>query len=93
MALGADAAAVLRMFMRRTLRQLALAIVIGLAGSLALGSLMRSLLPEVGRRDLMTLTIVAVVLGSVTLLATLLPARRAAQVDPVVALRDEYGAR
>jgi predicted permease len=89
MALGADAAAVVRMFMRRTLRQLALAIVIGLAGSLALGSLIRSLLPEVGRRDLMTLTIVAVVLGSVTLLATLLPARRAAQVDPLAAIRCE----
>lgn len=93
MAVGADAASVVRMFMRRTLRQLALAIVIGLAGSLALGSLIRSLLPEVGRRDLMTLTIVAVVLGSVTLLATLLPARRAAHVDPVIALRADYGAR
>jgi putative ABC transport system permease protein len=93
MAVGADAAAVVRMFMRRTLRQLALAIVIGLAGSLALGSLTRSLLPEMGRRDLITLTIVALVLGSVTLLATLFPARRAAQVDPVVALRAEYGAR
>jgi putative ABC transport system permease protein len=93
MALGADAGAVVRMFMRRTLRQLALATVIGLAGSLALGSLIRSLLPEVGRPDLMTLTIVAAILGSVTLLATLLPARRAAQVDPAVALRAEYGAR
>jgi ABC-type lipoprotein release transport system permease subunit len=77
------------MFMRRTLRQLALALVIGLGGSLALGGLIRALLPEVGRRDLLTLTIVAVVLGSVALLATLLPARRAARVDPLVAIRCE----
>jgi hypothetical protein len=93
MALGADAGAVVRMFMRRSLRQLALAIVLGLAGSFALGGVIRSLLQEVGPRDPMTLTIVAVVLTAVTLLATLLPARRAARVDPVVALRAEYGAR
>jgi hypothetical protein len=89
MALGADAAEVVRMFIRRTLRHLALAIVIGLTGSLALGSLIRSLLQEVAQRDPITLTIVVVVLGSVTLLATWLPARRAARVDPLVAIRCE----
>ena len=84
MALGADGAAVVWLFMRRTLRQLVLAIVLGLAGSLALGRLI-----QVGQHDAMTLTIVVVVLGSVTLLATLLPARRAARVDPLVAIRCE----
>ena len=89
MALGADGRDVVRMFIRRTLRQLALAIVLGLTGSLALGNLIGSLLQGVGRRDLVPLTIVTVVLGSITLLATLLPARRAARVDPVVAMRCE----
>jgi putative ABC transport system permease protein len=93
MALGADGRDVVRMFVRRTLKQLALAIVLGLTGSLALGNLIGSLLQGVGRRDLVPLTIVTVVLGSITLLATLLPARRAARVDPVVALRAEHGAR
>jgi predicted permease len=89
MALGADAGDVVRMFLRGTSRLLGLAIALGLAGSLALGTLIRSLLQEVGQRDPMTLTIVVVVLGSVTLFATLIPARRAACVDPVVALRAE----
>jgi len=89
MALGADGRDVVRMFIRRTSRQLALAIVLGLTGSLALGNLIGSLLQGVGRRDLVPLTIVTVVLGSITLLATLLPARRAARVDPVVAMRCE----
>jgi hypothetical protein len=89
MALGADAGDVVRMFLRGTLRLLALAIVLGLAWSLALGTLIRSLSQEVVQQDPMTLTIVVVVLGSVTLLATLIPARRGARVDPVVALRAE----
>ncbi|MFY9555474.1 MAG: FtsX-like permease family protein [Blastocatellia bacterium] len=89
MALGADGAAVVRMFMRRTLLQLTLAIALGLAGSLAIGGVIRSLLQEVGPRDPMTLTIVVGVLGSVTLLATLIPARRATLVDPLVAIRHD----
>jgi putative ABC transport system permease protein len=89
MALGADGRDVVRMFVRRTLRQLALAIVLGLSGSLALGNLIGSLMQGVGRRDLVPLTIVTIVLGSITLLATVLPARRAARIDPVVAMRCE----
>jgi predicted permease len=89
MAFGADGRDLVRMFVRRTLKQLALAIVLGLSGSLALGNLIGSLVQGVGRRDLVPLTIVTVVLGSIALLATLLPARRAARVDPVVAMRCE----
>jgi hypothetical protein len=93
MALGADGRDVVRMFVRRTLKQLALAIVLGLTGSLALGSLIGSLMQGTGWRDLVPLTIVTLVLGSIAIFATLLPARRAARIDPAVALRAEYGAR
>jgi putative ABC transport system permease protein len=89
MALGADGRDVVRLFVRRTVKQLALAIVLGLSGSLALGVLIGSLMQGLRRSDLVTLTIVTVVLGSVTLLATVLPARRAARVDPLVAIRCE----
>ena len=89
MALGADAWAVVGMFLRRTSRLLTLAIVLGLAGSRVLGTLIQSLLQDVGQRDPLTLTMVTVVLGAVTFLATLIPASRAARADPVVALRGE----
>ena len=87
MALGANGGDVVNLFVRRTLKQLALAIVLGLAGSLALGNLIGSFLQGVDRRDIVPLTVVTVILGSITLLATLLPARRASRVDPVVAMR------
>jgi putative ABC transport system permease protein len=89
MALGADARDVVRMFMRRTLIQLASAIVLGMAGSLAVGTLIRSQLQGVGPRDLFTFTIVTAILGLVTVIATFLPARRAARVDPAITLRAE----
>lgn len=87
MALGANGGDVVNLFVRRTLKQLALAIVLGLAGSLALGNLIGSFLQGVDRRDIVPLSVVTVILGSITLLATLLPARRASRVDPVVAMR------
>jgi putative ABC transport system permease protein len=89
MALGADARAVVGMFMRRAMIQLAIAVGLGLVGALAVGTLIRSLLQGVGPRDPITLIVVTAVLGAVTLLATFLPARRAARVDPAIALRAE----
>lgn len=89
MALGASAGDVVGMVVRRTLDQLAVAIVLGLAGALALGTLTRSLLQDVGKGDAATLTVVTLVLATVTLIATLVPARRAARVDPALALRAE----
>jgi ABC-type antimicrobial peptide transport system permease subunit len=64
-------------------------IVVGLAGALALTRLMAGLLYEVSPRDLGTLLGVTAVLALATLLANYVPARRAARVDPLVALRDE----
>ncbi len=50
---------------------------------------MSSLLYEVSARDLITFVAVPVLLGGVALVATLLPARRAVRVEPIVALRGE----
>ena len=62
---------------------------IGFAGALAITKLMGNLLFGVGVRDPVTLAAVAAGLALVALLACYLPARRAAKVDPMVALRYE----
>jgi putative ABC transport system permease protein len=89
MALGADPRDVVRMFVFRTLKLLAIAVVLGLSGSIVLGRLLGLFAQRAGLIDPATLTVVTIGLGSITVLATLIPARRAAQVDPLVALRAE----
>ncbi len=89
MALGAQPASVIRLFLRRVFLQLACGTVLGLAGAIAVGQLLRSGLQDVGQRDPVTFAVVTLLLAAVTLTATLMPARRAARVDPVVALRAE----
>ena len=69
----------------------ALGIAIGTVGSLAMTRGMATLLHEVSPTDPVTFGTVAVILAGVALLGTWLPARRAAAVDPVVALRDAQG--
>jgi macrolide transport system ATP-binding/permease protein len=58
-------------------------------GSLALATLLASLLFQVNARDPLSLVTAAVLLAVVALLAGLIPALRAARVDPLVALRHE----
>jgi putative ABC transport system permease protein len=89
MALGAPAAHVLRLFLRRTLWQLAIGITAGLAGALALGTVLQSWMVQTDARDPVTLGAVAIFLIIVALLACLLPARRATRLDPALALRHE----
>jgi putative ABC transport system permease protein len=67
----------------------AIGTVIGLGLALALTRLLRSLLFEVKPGDPMTLAAVVLGLLAVSLLASYIPARRAASVDPIVALRHE----
>jgi putative ABC transport system permease protein len=89
MALGARAGDVARLLVGEGMRLAALGIVIGLAGALVLTRFMRGLLYEVSATDPLTYAGIAALLALVALLACYLPARRAARVDPLVALRHE----
>ena len=89
MALGAQHTDVLRLIMQRGMLLTGIGIVIGITLALALGHLMSGLLYGITPRDPTTLLGVAVFLACVALLATYLPARRATQLDPSVALKYE----
>jgi putative ABC transport system permease protein len=89
MALGARPFHVLRLVLGQSLGMLLIGIVIGLAGAFALTRLMRTLLFEITVTDPLTYVSVIGLLTVVALLACYIPARRAAKVDPLIALRYE----
>jgi len=89
MALGASQADVLKAVAAQGMRPVLAGLAIGLAASFALTRLMAGMLYGVRAGDPLTLLGVAVVLAAVALIATMLPARRATKVAPVVALRHE----
>ena len=89
MALGADRNHVLRMVLAQGLKLAACGVVIGVAGSLALGRILAGFLYGVSPTDPSTILGVAGLLLGVALMASYLPARRAVRVDPIVALRYE----
>jgi putative ABC transport system permease protein len=89
MALGAEHADIRWMVLRRGLKLTVVGIILGIAGTVALMRLLSSLLYDVTPTDPMTLVAVSFVLGGVALSACYLPARRAARIDPMKALRDE----
>jgi len=89
MALGADARSVLGMVMREGVRLAAVAIAIGLVASFALSRMMASLLFGVVAENPLLLLALPLPLAAAALVATYLPARRAAAIDPIVALRHE----
>jgi putative ABC transport system permease protein len=88
-ALGAKPGDVLRLVVGEGMRLTLIGLVVGLAGAVALTRLMSSLLFGVEPTDPATLAAVACFLAGVALLATWLPARRAAATDPATALRVE----
>ena len=89
MALGAESGDVLRLVIVMGLRLVALGVAIGLIASLSLGRVIATQLWGVSAYDPITLTVVAALLLITGVIACWVPARRAARVDPLVALRYE----
>ena len=89
LALGAQAADVLKLILKQGLKLALTGIVIGLLTALALTRWIETLLFNVRPTDPLTFTVIALLLLAVALLACWLPARRATKVDPLIALRHE----
>jgi predicted permease len=89
MALGAQGRSVLWLVLREALLLVGIGLVVGVLASLALTKTAASLLYELKPHDPLTIAMATLVLMVVALIAGYLPARRAAHVDPMIALRDE----
>jgi putative ABC transport system permease protein len=89
MALGANRGDMLKLVVRQGMLLSGIGVVVGLAASFGLNRLLAGLLFGVKTTDPITYAAVAAILISVALLATYIPARRATQIDPMIALRYE----
>jgi len=89
LALGAQRGDVLWLVLKRGLKLASAGVAIGLLASLALTRLIKGLLFGVSATDPLTFAVIAILLIAVALLACWIPARRAAKVDPMIALRCE----
>ncbi len=88
-ALGAQPGNIVGLVVRQGMELAAIGILVGLAGAAALTRVMASLLFGVSATDALTFGAVAALLAAVAFVATVIPARRATRVDPMVALREE----
>lgn len=89
MALGAERRAVYQLILEESGRLAAVGIVIGLVCAIVAGAFLKALLFGVRSWDIPTLAAVAAVLGISAILASFIPARRAASISPMEALRSE----
>jgi putative ABC transport system permease protein len=88
-ALGAGQSSIFRLIVGQAMTLVAISVVVGLLGAFAATRLLNSLLFGVGASDPITFAAIVLLVGTVAFLAAWLPARRAASVDPIVALRTE----
>ena len=89
MALGASPGSVVQMVLTQGLKLTALGLAIGLLGAFWLARLMKALVYGIGTADPATFAGTAALLAAVAIVACVIPARMAARVDPVIALREE----
>jgi putative ABC transport system permease protein len=87
MALGAKSSQVVWLFVQRTVIQLALGLALGIAGAVGIGRTLSVFLSNVNARDPVTIALVCGMLVVVALTASVWPARKAARINPVEALR------
>ena len=88
-ALGAAKSSIFRLIVGQAMALVGISVVVGVVGAFAATRLLNSLLFGVGAADPVTFGAIVLLISAVAFLAAWLPARRAAQVDPIVALRTE----
>jgi ABC-type antimicrobial peptide transport system permease subunit len=89
MALGASSGHVLRLVLGQSLTLAGIGLALGFAGAIAFTRVLTSMLFEVTPTDPFTYAVVALLLGIIALVASYVPARRAINIDPLLALRQE----
>jgi ABC-type antimicrobial peptide transport system permease subunit len=89
MAMGASRASVVSMVLRGALWQVLIGIALGIPAALYAGHLVSSMLYRVSGYDPLAYSVGTIVLGICAAIAGFIPARRAASIDPMLALREE----
>jgi putative ABC transport system permease protein len=88
-ALGAEVKDILRLIITEGMKPALIGLLLGVAGALALGRVLASFIYGIAAYDPLTFAVVATLLAAVALLASIIPAYRAARIEPTRALREE----